>query len=313
MQGSISSARFEEIEAFATVVEAGSFVAAAKTLGRDPSVLSRRVTALERRLGVRLLARTTRHLGVTEAGGDYLLRVQTILAELTDADADASRFAAVPRGALRLALPLAFGRRWIAPMLPGFLAAYPEIRIEAQYGDHFTDIVAERVDVAIRIGPQPASGLVTRHLASFSRVLCASPGYIARRGKPHTPHDLTAHACIGFAQHRFWPTLPLRRDGEIAHVTVSGPLVANDGEALAMAARDGVGILLGSDWLVGPELADGRLIEVLPGWTIGEADKIGAVMPPGRLMPAKSRVFVDWVTAAFLPRPPWSRETPTRP
>jgi len=194
----MAAAQSEEIEAFAAVAESGSFAVAARRLGRDASVLSRRITALEARLGVRLLARTTRRVTTTEAGAGYLPRVQAILAEWSAADAEVSKGAAAPRGVLRLALPAAFGRMWVAPVLAGFLAAHPEIQVEAQYSDRYVDIIAERVDAAVRIGALPPSDLVARRLARFSRLLCASPDYLAKRGMPAAPQDLAAHACLGF-------------------------------------------------------------------------------------------------------------------
>lgn len=298
-------AQLEEIEAFAVVAESGSFAAAARRLDRDASVLSRRITTLEARLGVRLLARTTRHVSPTEVGANYLLRVQAILAEWASADAEASNGAAVPRGVLRLALPAAFGRMWIAPLLPGFLAAHPEIQIDAQYNDRYVDITGERVDAAVRVGTLPASGLVARRLARFSRLLCASPAYLARRGTPAAPPDLAGHACLGFTRHRFWPNWPLCRGTEHIDVQVKGPLVSDDGEALAIAAADGAGVMLASEWLVKRQLTDGCLVRVLPDWSVENdgADAVSAVLPPGRLVPAKTRAFVEWVATAFTPAP----------
>ena len=298
-------AQLEEIEAFAAVAESGSFAAAARRLGRDASVLSRRITTLEARLGARLLARTTRHVSTTEVGANYLSRVQAILAEWASADAEVSNRAAVPRGVLRLALPAAFGRMWIAPLLPGLLAAHPELQIDAQYNDRYVDITGERVDAAVRVGTLPASGLVARRLARFSRFLCASPAYLARRGTPAAPHDLAGHACLGFTRHRFWPNWPLRRGTERIDVQVKGPLVSDDGEALAIAAADGAGVMLASEWLVKRQLTDGRLVRVLPDWSVENdgADAVSAILPPGRLVPAKTRAFVEWVATAFTPAP----------
>jgi DNA-binding transcriptional LysR family regulator len=300
-------AQVEEIEAFAAVAESGSFAAAGLRLGRDSSVLSRRVTALEARLNVRLLARTTRQVSVTEVGAGYLVRVQAILAEWAAADAEASKGAAAPRGVLRLALPAAFGRMWIAPLLPAFLVKYPDIQIDAQYSDRYVDMTAERVDAAVRVGMLPPSGLVARRLARFSRLLCASPAYVAERGAPATPEDLTGHACLGFTRHRFWPNWPLRRGTERVEVHVNGSLVSDDGEALAAAAVGGAGIMLASEWLVKRQLVDGQLTQVLPDWSVedDEAGSVSAVLPPGRLVPAKTRAFVDWLATAFVPAP-WS-------
>jgi DNA-binding transcriptional LysR family regulator len=299
----MSGAQVEEIEAFAAVAESGSFALAARRLGRDASVLSRRVTALEARLGVRLLARTTRRVTTTEAGAGYLPRVQAILAEWALADAEASKGAAAPRGVLRLALPAAFGRLWITPLLPAFLAAYPGLQVEAQYGDRYVDIAAERVDAAVRVGVLPASGLVARRLAQFSRLLCAAPSYLAERGAPAVPEDLTRHACLGFTRHRFWPTWPLRRGAERTEIQVRGPMVSDDGEALATAAAGGAGIMLASEWLVQRQLVDGSLVRVLSDWSVEGAEAVSAVLPPGRLVPGKTRAFVDWIAAAFTPAP----------
>ncbi|MBC7801423.1 MAG: LysR family transcriptional regulator [Gemmatimonadaceae bacterium] len=307
MQGSGDGSRLEEIGAFAAVAESGSFAAAAKRLGRDASVLSRRVAALEIRLGIRLLARTTRRMALTEAGSAYLRRVQALLAELAAADAEAADRAAAPRGMLRLALPAAFGRMWVAPLLPGFLAAHPAIRVEVQHSDRYVDLVANGIDAAIRVGTLPDSGLVARRLAPFRRLLCASPAYLSARGTPNTPEGLARHACLGFTGHRIGPDWPLRRGSERVTVRTSGPLMSDDGEALAAAAVGGAGIMLAADWLIGRELADGRLVEVLPGWSEGDSGGVHAVLPPGRLVPAKTRVFVDWVAAAFAPVAPWSR------
>ncbi len=192
-------------------------------------------------------------------------------------------------------------------MLSAFLAAHPEIQIDAQYNDRYVDIIAERVDAAVRIGALPASGLVARRLARFSRLLCASPTYLVGRGTPAVPQDLVRHACLGFTRHRFWPNWPLRYGTERVDVHVKGPLVSDDGEALAIAVMDGAGIMLASEWLVGRQLADGRLVRVLPGWSVegDDADAVSAVLPPGRLVPAKTRAFVEWVATAFTPAP-WS-------
>ena len=303
----MGGAQLDEIEAFAAVAESGSFAAAARRLGRDASVLSRRIMALEARLGVRLLARTTRQVLTTEAGAGYLPRVQAILVEWASADAETSNGAAAPRGELRVALPAAFGRMWIAPLLPAFLAAHPEIQVDAQYGDRYVDITAERVDAAVRVGALPASGLIARRLARFDRMLCASPAYLGTWGTPAAPQDLAGHACLGFTRHRFWPNWPLRRGTERADVHVRGPLVSDDGEALALAAVGGAGIMLASEWLVRRQLTEGSLVQVLPDWSVENdgADGVSAVLPAGRLVPAKTRAFVEWIAAAFTPAP-WS-------
>lgn len=307
MQVSSDGFRLEEIEAFAAVAESGGFAAGAKRLGRDASAISRRISRLEARLGVRLLSRTTRRVAVTEVGAAYLRRIQAILAELAAADEEAAERASAPRGVLRLALPAAFGRMWVAPLLPGFLASHPAIRIEVQHADRHVDLLAEGFDVAVRIGALPDSGLVVRPLAPLRRLLCASPAYLWAKGWPDTPQALARHACLGFTGLRSWHHWSLSRETERVMVRVDGPLVSNDSEALAATCAGGAGIMLATDWLVGRELADGRLVEVLPGWSLDGGGPLNAVLTPGRLVPAKTRAFVDWLAASYAPTPPWSR------
>jgi DNA-binding transcriptional LysR family regulator len=308
LQESSAGARLEQIEAFAAVVEQGGFAAAARVLGRDASVLSRRVNTLEARLGVRLLGRTTRSIALTEAGAAYLRRVQPVLAELATADAEAAEGATSPRGVLRLSLPSKFARLWISPWLPGFMAAHPLLRLETTHTDRFVDLVAEGFDAAVRIGDLADSGFVTRRLAPSATALYASPGYLAARGAPQTPDDLKHHACLSFPIPAVWPNWRVRRGAERVTVRVSGPLLSDDGETLVMACTQGVGIMLASDWLVGQEVLDGRLVKVLPDWLLDMDGSVQIVLPPGRFVPAKTRAFVHHIVAEFTPVPPWLRQ-----
>jgi DNA-binding transcriptional LysR family regulator len=301
-------ARLEQIEAFAAVAEQGGFAAAARVLGRDPSVISRRLDALEARLGVRLLARTTRQVALTDAGAAYLRRAQTVLAELATADAEAAEGAAAPRGVLRLSFPGKFARLWISPWLPRFMAAYPLLRLETTHTDRMVDLVAEGFDAAIRIGDLADSGLVVRRLAPSPTALYASPRYLAGHGAPATPQDLRDHPCLSFSIPLVWPTWRLRRGEERIAVRVGGPLVSDDGETLVIACTQGSGIMLAPDWLVGQELLDGRLVRVLPEWLLDLDGAVQIVLPPGRFVPAKTRAFIDSVVAEFTPDPPWLRQ-----
>lgn len=175
MQEWLDGAHADELTAFCAVAQFGSFARASNALGRDASLLSRRVRALERRLGVRLFERTTRRVTLTEPGEALSVRVREVLAALTDAEHGAAALSSEPQGRLRLALPATFGRLWIAPALPEFLASYPKIVVEAEFSDRYSDLVADRFDVAVRIGSVPDSSLVTRRLAPHRRILCASP------------------------------------------------------------------------------------------------------------------------------------------
>ncbi len=302
-----SGAQWEQIQAFAAVAERGGFAAAGRALGRDASVISRRVDALEQRLGVRLVSRTTRRVSLTEAGARYLARVRAVLDELAAADLDVTEAAATPRGLLRLSLPAEFSKRWIAPWLPAFVAAYPDLQLELLHSHHFVDLVAEGFDAAVRIGQLPDSSLVSRCLASFDVVLCASPGYLERRGIPRQPDDLAHHACLGMTKARLWPDWKLRDGGQQVVQHVAGPIVSDDSEGLLVACVGGAGIMPAPEWLVGAELADGRLVRVLPTWCLDHEAAVHVVLPPGRMVPAKTRVFIDYLVQTLTPSAPWRR------
>ncbi|HEY8380563.1 MAG TPA: LysR family transcriptional regulator [Microvirga sp.] len=305
-----SRPQFEQIDAFVTVVEHGSISAAARVLDRDPSAISRRLDALEARLGVRLLSRTTRRITLTEAGSAYLTRVKTILSELSAADSEATEGAATPRGLLRLSLPATYARRWIAPRLPEFVAAYPEVQLELLHTDRFVDLVAEGFDAAIRIGELSDSSLTIRRLAPIETVLCASPTYVARRGAPLRPADLEKHECLRFPMEGLRQGWKLRNGNKRVTQRVSGSIVSDEGEGLVAACIAGAGILLASDWEIGQELANGRLVRVLPDWRFDYKSMVQVVLPPGRLIPAKTRVFIDWLVEDFALTPPWLRCSP---
>ncbi|CAO4186096.1 Transcriptional regulator [Methylorubrum aminovorans] len=297
----------DELAAFVAVAEAGSFTSAAKVLGRDASVLSRRVSQLEERLGVRLLSRTTRRVALTEVGTGYFRRVQALLDELASANREASDNASSPQGLVRVSLPLSFGRQWIAPLLPAFLARHPQIRIDLRLTDRFVDVVAEGIDVSIRVSSseQRDSSLTIRKIASYRNLLVASPGYLSARGTPRKPADLMQHACLGFTGYAAWPDWPLMKDGKRHTVRPNCALVADHSEVLLMAAIEGAGITFTADWLAGPALRAGQLIEVLPGWAGKGSGGVYAVLPPGRLVPTKTRLFVDEVAQAI--KAGWAR------
>ncbi len=296
-----------EMAAFAAVAEQGSFTQAAAVLGRDATVLSRRVQSLERRLGVRLLTRTTRHVALTEAGAAFLTRAQAICATLHDAEEEATTYGrGDPRGTLRLALPATFGRMWIAPYLPEFLAAYPRVSIDVSYSNRFVDLVVEGFDVAVRLGELADSRLVARRIAPRRRLLCAAPAFLERHGEPARPEDLAHAPCLAFtglASHPNWTLINSK--GEHVTIRAQGPLVSDDAEALVHAAAQGLGIMLSTDWLVGRELAAGSLVPILTEWLPRDEGAIYAVVPSNRLLPAKTRAFIDWIAGRFSPRVPW--------
>ncbi len=305
MQQTNDGSSYSELLAFVAVAEELSFSRAGVRLGRDPTVLSRRVSALERRLCVRLLERTTRAVTLTEAGSLYFDRAQAIVASMEEAEREAENLGTgEPTGRLRLALPGAFGRIWIAPLMVEFLRAHPRVGVEADFSNRFVDLVGERFDLAVRIGPLTDSRLVARKLADRRRLLCASPAYLHRQGAPQRPSDLARHACLLFngAPGPRWDLLG--EDGSSLQVHVGGPLVTDDLDALRAAAVGGLGVLLGSEWLLGPEIRAGRLVRVLPAWTLPDAGAIHIVTPSGTQHASKTRAFSNFLIDRFR-IPPW--------
>jgi len=305
MQQSPDGIRLAELLALVAVAEELSFTRAGIRLGRDATVLSRRIRSLEARLGVRLLERTTRAVAPTEAGQAYLQRARLILDAMDEADAAAGDLGGEEaRGHLRLALPGAFGRLWLAPAIVGFLDAHPRVTIEAEFSNRYVDLVAERFDLAVRVGPLTDPGLVARRIGDRRRLLCASPGYLARHGAPREPADLQRHACLvfGAAAGQRW-TLQ-GKGGETVHVPVTGRFASEDVETLQYAALGGLGVLLSAEWAIGPDLRSGRLMPVLPGWTVPDDGAIHIVAPSKSHRASKTRAFSDFLAARFLV-PPW--------
>lgn len=299
MQELFERGGLELLAAFVAVADSGSFTEAAKRLGRDASVVSRRVSQLEEELGVSLFSRTTRRVVLTEVGARYHRRVQGLLEELSSASREASDIAASPQGLLRVSVPVTFGRQWIAPLLPRFLASYPHIRLDVRSSDRFVDVVAEGFDIAIRVGRLRDSSLTARKIASYRNLLVAAPAYLQAHGKPRTPEDLKKHACIGFTGYAGWPDWSLSKAGKRKTIRPQGPLAADNSEVVLSVAIAGAGITFTSDWLAGPALREGKLREVLPGWGGKGEGGVYAVLPPGRLVPAKTRLFVDEVARSI--------------
>ncbi len=299
MQELFERGGLELLAAFVAVADSGSFTGAAISLGRDASVVSRRVSQLEAELGVSLFSRTTRRVVLTDVGARYHRRVQSLLEELSTASREASDGAAAPHGLLKVSVPVTFGRQWIAPVLPRFLEHHPHIRLDVRFSDRLVDVVAEGFDVAIRVGRLRDSSLTARKIASYRNLLVAAPSYIAAHGKPRTPDDLKAHACIGFTGYASWPDWSLSKAGKRKTIRPQGPLAADNSEVVLSAVVAGAGITFTADWLAGPALKDGKLVEVLPGWGGKGQGGVYAVLPPGRLVPAKTRVFVDEIAGAI--------------
>jgi DNA-binding transcriptional LysR family regulator len=307
MQQSARLPDIESLTAFVAVAEEGSFNAAGQRLNRDATVVSRRVQSLEESLGVRLLERSTRRTALTEAGEVYLHRVRPLLQELMAAGQETERFSdGEPRGRLRLALPGSFGRMWLMPLLVEFREAYPAVTLDVAFSNRFVDLIGEGFDAAVRLGVLPDSRLVSRKLAERKRMIVASPRYLAKRGAPTTPADILAHDCLifaGKANPGTWEFTGPR--GAHLSVPVAGPFISDDSEALVHAAVAGHGLLYATDWLVGRELADGRLVRVLEHYPVPEEGAVYVVHPSMQHIPNKTRAFVDWITLRFVHPLPW--------
>lgn len=302
----MDSIEADQTEAFLAVLETGSFSAAGRRLGRDGSVVSRRVAALETRLGIRLLERSTRRVAATEAGALFRARIREALEMVRHAEDEARAMSSSPTGLLRLSLPVAFGRLWIAPRLPEFLARYPGIRIEASYSDRYVDLIAEEFDAGIRIGELKDSRLIARRLATSRRLICAAPSYLDARPSLSEPDDLSQHECISFTRLVTHPVWHLYRDGRSRAIRVRGRLEMDDAQAVVQAALAGHGVIMATDWLVGRELAEGRLVQILTDWEVKGATEVSVARASVKHEAAKTRAFVEWLATVFADTP-WFR------
>jgi DNA-binding transcriptional LysR family regulator len=299
---------FAGMRLFTEVVDSGSFSAAGRRLGMAASSVARGIGALENQLGARLLNRTTRKLGLTEAGRLYHERSKRILAEVEEARLSVTQLETAPRGTLRLSVPVVFGRLHIAPALPDFLALHPALRIDLATTDAFVDLLEEGIDLAIRIGELQDSSLIARRLAPNRRVLCGSPDYLARQGVPTAPEHLSGHNCLIYKRQENRSLWRLRNDGRTHEIAVSGSLLANNADALHVAALGGLGLAILPVWLVGPDIQRGALKIVLANYQVspGALDtSVYAVFPHSRHLSAKVRAFVDFLRRRFSPRPYW--------
>ncbi len=296
--------RLSGMETFVRVVEAGSFIAAADRLGISAAMVSRYVQNLEERLGTRLLNRTTRRIGLTEAGAAYFERCQQVLRDIEEMDLSVAREVQQPRGVLRVNAPVVFGTRHLSRFLAEYEQRFPKVAIDLSLTDRFVDLVEEGADVAVRIGTLTESSLVARRLCPIRLVLCASPDYLEQHGTPRTPEDLAKHNCLGYSYTRGGAEWELiGPDGPII-VPIRGSLRANHGETLCQAAIDGLGLALQPTFLAGEALAKGLLQPVLLGYQPREISAY-AIFLSRKFLSAKVRTFVDFLAEKFGPEPYW--------
>ncbi len=298
------SERLQGIEIFVAVVETGSFTAAAGRLGLSKSAISKHVSALEDRLGARLMNRTTRRLSLTEEGRAYYDRCAAVLAELGEAELAVSRLSHTPRGTLRVNAPMSFGILQLAPALAAFQALYPDLHVDVTLNDRLVDVVDEGYDVAIRISRLPDSSLIARRLATCRLITAASPGYLAQHGRPAHPRDLEHHRVMVYSYQANPRGLHYTELGAPLTVTVDPAVIANNGDFLACMAASGHGILRSPSFILGNPIRAGQLEPILEAF---EADPIAiyAIYPHNRHLSAKVRLFIDFLATRYRDPPPW--------
>ncbi len=292
---------------FAAIVAGGSLAAAGRMLGLSPPMVSKRLARLEDRLGTQLVRRTTRRLALTDDGARFHADVLVVLAAIEEAEARVGGRLRQPAGTLRLSAPTSFGRLHVAPLVARFVARYPEVAVTLDLSDGFVDLIGERIDLAVRITAGASDGLVAERLADSRRVLCAAPAYLAAHGTPATVAALSGHRLVAADGQ-----LPWRLTARGRAVTVIGrsAVATNSSEVVRELTLAGAGLSLRSLWDVGPLLASGALVRILPDHE-GSADVgIFAVRPRAQRVPAAVTAFTDLLRATFSPVPPWARTSP---
>ncbi|MBB4008823.1 LysR family transcriptional regulator [Allorhizobium taibaishanense] len=291
-----------DLEIFCRVIALGSMTLAGRELGLSPAVVSKRIKRLEEKLGTRLIQRTTRQLSLTEAGQGFYDRVLSVLSGLEEAEAFAAGRSSAVSGILKVSAPTSFGRMHVAPHLKPFLEEHPHLALQLVLSDELSDIVGGGFDLAIRIAAPADSSLVARKLAPVRRVLCASADYVERQGAPDTLDDLKQHQCLPAHNNESW-----RLVGPQGPVNYrpDGRLITNSSEVIREAVLSGLGIALRSTWDIGAELRSGRLVRVLPNYEGARNISLSAVYPSRQFLPAKVRLFIDYLANLYGPIPYW--------
>ena len=290
--------RLHAMEVFVRVVETGSFTAAARDLGIGQPAVSKLIAALEDRLQVRLLVRSTRHLRPSEAGQAFYERARRTLSEADEADSAARGEGAGLEGRLRICSSVTFARLHVVPRIGEFMEAHPNLSLDLVMDDRYVDLLQENIDVALRAGELSDSSLTARRLATCDRHVVASPAYLARMGTPATPTDLLAHTAIVYTQGLATEEWRFRRGTTDTSVRIPTRLSFSAAEGVREAVIAGLGLAISAQWMMDPELTSGSVVTVLTDWKLPSAD-LWALYPSGRLPTAKARAFVNWFTASF--------------
>lgn len=283
---------------FVRVVALGGFAAAAREADISPTMVAKHVRSLEALLGSRLLNRSTRRQSLTEVGALYYERCKKLLSEVEAAESSVGQLQAAPRGTLRITAPVTFGTRRLAPALADFLERYPEVNVELTLNDRVADLIDEGFEAAVRVGPLADSRLVARPLHPYRSMLCASPQYLRRKGRPTSPKDLTAHDCLGFSVAGLRGRWRFIDGGDEQTVTFTPRLRANNGEALRQAALAGIGIVLQPEVLLADDVKDRSLVRLLPKWRLPERP-LHLVYVRDRQATPKLQCFIEFVLQRF--------------
>lgn len=297
--------KLDAMNVLTRVVSSGSFAEAARRLGVTRSAISKAITQLEQELGVRLLDRTTRRVTPTEAGLAYYERCLAILAQISETEAQVSRLHDEPKGVMKVNGPMSFGTLYLGSAIADFMDRYRDLKVELTLSDRMIDPLEEGVDVTVRIGAMVDSSLIARRISTARVLLVASPEYLARNGMPKTPADLVGHKCLHYGHSTTVPRWQLTDNGTSITVPVAACLSSNNGDTLRDAALKGIGIARQPSFIVGSDIAAGRLVVVLPDFPPQDVT-IHALYAPNRFLAAKSRVFIDFLVERFG-RPVWER------
>jgi DNA-binding transcriptional LysR family regulator len=291
--------KLRQLESFVAVATKGSLTATARAEGVAPAVIGRRIDALEERLGVKLLVRTTRRISLTHEGSAFLEDCQRLLADLASAEASVSAGGVKASGHLRVTAPAGFGRRHVAPLVPRFIALHPDVSVSLNLSDRVVDIVNEGFDCAVRVGDLPDSSLISVRLADNRRQCVAAPSYLLRAGVPQHPADLARHECLTLSsnasQTRGWA---FRVDGEVTHLRPHGRLDCSDGQVLHDWCLKGLGIAWRSTWEVAAEISAGRLQPLLENYA-APPNGIFAVFTHARHLPLRVRLWIDFLKQTY--------------
>jgi DNA-binding transcriptional LysR family regulator len=293
-----------EMAAFVRVVDSNGFSAAAPALGLNPSAVSKLITRLEARLGVRLLQRTTRALHLTQEGEVFYAAAKRIVGEIETLENQIAGQSSTPSGVLRVTTSLAFATHQLAPVLSEFLARYPLVQFELLPTDRVIDMVEEGIDVALRIGRLADTSFMARKIGEDKRLICAAPSYLARHGTPQRPEDLRRHNCIVSRDHAYLNRWSFKVDGQVVEIDVRGRVAVSEGEAQMQLALQGVGIVRLTRLTLAQAIREGTLVPLFGAFSAEEAVTIHAVYPHRRHLAPKVPAFVNFLIEKFTP-PPW--------